>query len=480
MKNIVEVLQSETKNLPDKLAFIDGKRRITYAELFTAVNKASQELSNLGIKPSKRVAILCEDSIDYVILSLAVIKLTAVAVPVPFGSSREEIGTVLKETKVNFLIFERGAYFSSKAKRLKIDCALHKEFSFLRRPSTGNPPREFFSLNPAFIRFSSGTTGAHKGVIISHEAIIQRTDAADKGLHVTSDDSILWVLSMSFHFVVTILLFLRRGATIILAGRDFPKGLLNAIEGHRATFIYASPLHYQLLASLGAVSEDALRNVRLAVSTAVKLPLDIAEKFYAKFGFELSQAYGIIEVGLAFINTSQDKNKRGCVGRILPDYKLKIIKKDKEGTGEIYLKGKGFFDAYFSPWQRRKEVMHDGWFRTGDLGRLDSAGFLFLISRKKDVINFSGMKIFPEEVESVINQHPAVKESLVYPVEHPSYGQLPHAKIVLKKREGNNFNFDNLRAFCYQRLSRYKVPKEFLCVSRLDKTPSGKLRRSPG
>lgn len=476
MKNIIEVIQSETEGYADKLAVIDRERRITYAELFARVSEASEELKNLAIKKGKRVALLCEDSIDYVILSLAVLKLSAVIVPVPFGSSREEIEKVLKEMKINFLIFERGGYFSPRAKSLKIDCGLHKEFSLFRRPSAGNPPREFFSLNPAFIRFSSGTTGAHKGVIISHEAIIERTDAADRGLQVTGDDTVLWVLSMSFHFVVTILLFLRRGATIVLAGSGFPEGLLMALKKYRPSLVYASPFHYHLLTRLKTVTREVFVKVRIAVSTAVKLPFEIAKVFRAKFGFELSEAYGIIEVGLPFINMSQAISKRGSVGKILSDYQIKIIDQDSTGVGEICLKGQGFFSAYFSPWKSAEDILKGDWFNTGDIGRLDKDGFLFLVGRANNIINYCGMKIFPYEVESIINQHPAIKESLVFGIPHSQYGQLPGAKIVLQNTE-INFDVNDVRNFCYQRLAPYKVPKEFFCVSCLDKTSSGKIKR---
>ena len=135
------------------------------------------------------------------------------------------------------------------------------------------------------------------------------------------------------------------------------------------------------------------------------------------------------------------------------------------------------FDAYFFPWQSKKQVLHNGWFKTGDIGRLDKEGFLFLVGREKYIINFAGMKVFPYEVESVLNQHPDIKESLVYGITHPQYGQLPCARIVLQNKAKTGFDINKVRKFCYQRLASYKVPKEFLCVARLDKTPSGKLKR---
>jgi long-chain acyl-CoA synthetase len=134
-------------------------------------------------------------------------------------------------------------------------------------------------------------------------------------------------------------------------------------------------------------------------------------------------------------------------------------------------------DAYFSPWRGRDEILQSGWFRTGDLGKIDADGFLYIVGRDKDVINFAGMKIFAQEVESVINQHPHVKESLVYGAPHSQYGELPIAKVVLLDENDDDAVLDNLRRFCYQRLAQYKVPKEFQSVDDLPKTASGKIMR---
>ena len=463
--NIVDVIKSETKKHHKKIAVIDENEQVSYCELFAAVEKLADELKTYEIQPAQRVALLCEDSIDYIIISLAVLSLSAVIVPVSPTLSRNEIDAVMERIEVNFLIFDKSIYAGTDAHRIFSDNVCKKEFSLYQRATQKQVPADYYALNPAFIRFSSGTTGKSKGVIISHEAIIQRTNAADKGLNITSNDTVIWVLSMSFHFVVTILLFLRRGATIVLCSRAFPELLVGELKNRRGTFIYASPFHYHMLTKSNMLSPCMLSHIRMAVCTAIKLPVDIANDFYKKFGFQLTEAYGIIEVGLP------------SVGRILPDYKVKIVNADAKGIGKVYLKGKGMFDAYFSPWQSKKQIFHDGWFKTGDLGRLDKEGFLFLVGREKNIINFAGMKIFPYEVESVLNQHPDIKESLVYGVTHSQYGQLPCASIILKKGAKVDFDINKMRKFCYQRLASYKVPKKFLCVARLDKTPSGKLRR---
>lgn len=466
--NIVQVIAKEARNHLYLNAVIDNDKIITYAQLLEAVEKTSAELKKLGISRFSRVALLCEDSLDYIIMSLAALSLYAVIVPVPWGSAQNEIDTLLKNIKVNFIIFEPGSYPQKSAQAIG-------EKLFMRKLKVKNRvARDFYKINPAFIRFSSGTTGTNKGVVLSHKSIIERTAAANQGLKIKPGEQIIWVLSMSFHFVVTILLFLRCGATIILSSRNFPQALLHNLNHYPATFIYASPLHYHLLACLN-ISKKSLAKVRLAVSTAIKLPIEIAEKFSRKFGFQLAESYGIIEIGLPFTNTSGSIAKRGSVGKILPDYKIKILNPDAQGVGQIQIKGKGMFNAYFYPWRSRKKALVGGWFNTGDLGCLDKDGFLFILGRHKQVINFNGMKIFPFEVESLLNTHPLVKESLVYGLRHPEYGQLPVAKIVLK-RNATGFDAGILRKFCYQHLAAYKVPKEFEWVNHLPKTVSGKLK----
>lgn len=313
---------------------------------------------------------------------------------------------------------------------------------------------------------------------MSHETIAERTDAADKALEITQSDRVIWVLSMSYHFVVSILLFLRRGATIVLCCREFLSSLVDGLGRHRGTFIYASPVHYRMMTNSGMFSADMFSNIRLAVSTAMRLPEADARDFVEKFGLELAEAYGIIEVGLPFVNSSGDPARRGSVGRILPDYEVNIASPDAEGVGKVHLRGKGMFDAYFSPWQSRDEALVDGWFETGDLGRLDADGFLFLCGREKNVINFAGMKVFPEEVEAVLNRHPAVSESLVYGRAHAHYGELPCADVVIGGETGvAEAEASEIRRFCYRHLAPYKVPKAVRCVSRLERTASGKLKR---
>ena len=185
----------------------------------------------------------------------------------------------------------------------------------------------------------------------------------------------------------------------------------------------------------------------------------------------MTEAYGIIEVGLPFIHAPAAGAYDGRLGRPLPAYEIRLA------DGEVLIRGPGLFDAYFSPWQPRAEIAPDGWFRTGDLGEIAPDGELRLLGRRKAVINFSGMKIFPQEVEAVLERFPAVAEALVYGEPHPEFGQLPQAKLVLREGAGP-LDVAALRAFCRGHLAPHKIPKAFDVVAALPKTASGKLRRT--
>ncbi len=477
--NIFTTIKRETAELTHRIAVIEGDKRLSYGELLRAAERVAGSLESKGVGPLHRVGLLCDDSIDYIIASLAILSLSAVIVPISPEQSPEEVDMVINRIDVDFLMTEPRLRSESYCEPLQTDGFMEKSFVIGKRGVREQPTPGYFRCNPAFIRFSSGTTGTSKGVVLSHEAILARTYAADQGLRITSEDTVLWVLSMSYHFVVTILLFLRRGATIVLCGHRFPESLIAGILKHRGTFIYASPFHYSLLSRTDDLPADAMSQVRLAISTAMKLPAPVAEEFFARFGLELSEAYGIIEVGLPFVRLAGGSEKRGSAGRALPDFEIRLDNRDADGVGEIRIRGKGMLDAYYSPWQGREEILTDGWFATGDLGRIDADGFLFIVGREKDVINFVGMKVFAQEVEAVLNRHPWVRESLVFGLPHPRYGELPTAKIVLQEGADPEAVLDELRRFCYQRLAQYKVPKEFQFVDSLPKTASGKIKRQP-
>ncbi len=473
--NIIDIIKEENPEKGENLAVtrhVDDELidSITYAQLLKEVDKQSKILSRIGFKSHDRIALFCDDCIEYVIMALAVLDTGAVIVPLSPSLASNELEPLCRRIKIKYLLSQKNmdkfdfnklygsSLFVNKLYLYEIDTNVKYSDEYLKVSA------------PAFIRFSSGTTGESKGVLLTHEAIIDRTWAADIMLNISSHDTIGWFLSMSFHFVVSILLFLRRRAHIVLAQENFPMGIIDSFKAIKPTFLYASPFHYNLLASHDNISAKLLSDVRMAVVTAVSLNKQTEQQFFNKFNIHLSQAYGIIEVGLPFINDRFDKEYICSVGKLLPSYELKIKEPDARGQGRIFLRGKGMYHAYTSPWKKR-----DQWFDTGDIGYLKDS-YLFISGRSKNLINFAGMKIFPEEVEEVILSFDNIKEVRVFPEQHDIYGQLPIAQVVLASQE--SLDLFKLKQHCLKQLDSYKIPKEFIEVQYIEKTDSQKIKRA--
>jgi long-chain acyl-CoA synthetase len=465
--NIVDVIRNGHVKKKDRLAVSRTQKDvISYSDLFSQVETLKKKLVQSGFASHDRVGLFCEDSIEYVITALAILDTGAVIVPISPSLSSHELDSLCARIEVKYMVSEKkiGSHMIVSEKLLD-KLYIHEV------DKTITYSKEYMEVDsPAFIRFSSGTTGVSKGVLLTHQAIIDRTHAADARLNISSDDIVGWFLSMSFHFVVTILLFLRKGAHIMLSQDNFPAGIIDSFKITSPTFLYASPFHYNLLATHKDISKALLSDVRMAVVTAVSLNKDTDIKFHEKFGLHLSQAYGIIEVGLPFINDRYDDEYICSVGKLSPMYDLKINDPDEKGQGQILLKGKGMYHAYISPWEKRGL-----WFNTGDIGYVKQS-YLFISGRSKNIINFAGMKIFPEEVEHVILGDDQIREVQVFAEPHTVYGQIPVARVVLAANE--KLDILKLKRFCLQHLDSYKIPKEFIPVASIEKTHSNKIKRS--
>jgi len=461
--NLTELLDDAARRWPKKPALIENNAIVSYSELVEKAAQFASQLQLVKMSPGCRVGLLFPNSIDYVALTFALWRVNAVVVPIPMECTAEEISDLAATMQLE-IILSRKATGQSAA--LSPEC-------FLTRLKPASPP-DNHNLNLAFIRFTSGTTSARKGVALTHETIHDRVATANQALGITSADTVMWCLPMAHHFLITIVLYLSQGATIVLERLLLARPFLEAVNRWQGTALYAAPFHYALLARDN--SKARLDSVRLAVSTTCALPPDVAEDFQKRFDLPLVQALGIIELGLVSLNTGDPRGRRNSVGRPLADHRVNIIAPDENGCGELAVAGPGFFDAYVAPWLPRETVASDGWFHTGDIARLDEDGFLFLISRKNAVINLAGRKVFPEEIEAVLNRHPAVRESRVYARAHPHLGEVVAADLVL---EQPGAELDSIRAFCRAHLADYKIPVSLNCVSALPRTAAtGKIRRA--
>ena len=460
--NLTELLDQSAARWPEKPAMIEGDFAISYKELLAKISALSSQLQELQISPSSRIGLCFPNSIDYVALTFALWRLNAVVVPIPIESTDEDFLTIAAAMELEGILSQKPR---GNGANIRDNCHFTRAY-----PA---PQADNHGLNIAFIRFTSGTTSARKGVVLTHETIRDRIQAANKALQITAADRVMWCLPMSHHFLITIVLYLSQGATIVMARHVLARPFLEAVNRWSGTVLYAAPFHYAMLArdssSLGSPS------VRLAVSTTCALPEDVARDFYQRFHQPLVQGLGIIELGLVSLNTADPLKRSNSVGKVLPDFDVRILSPDEEGCGEVAVRGPGLLDAYASPWMSKEQILRDGWFITGDIGRLDKDGFLFLSGRKTAVINVAGRKVFPEEIEAVLNRHPAVRESRAYGRLHSHLGEIIEAELVLRRPETN---LDSVREFCRTHLASFKVPSSLHVVNALPRTVvTGKIRR---
>lgn len=461
------------------VAVVMGEEAWNYGQLADLVVALAKGIRESGlVERGGRVGLFCVEPFEHMVLSLAILSAGGVVVPMAPELTERERAVLCEVTAVQTVL--TGPSGGSPG-GLKLEaggvraCLVKREGSVVSRFDE----EAFAALNPAFVRFSSGTTGKSKGVVLSHETLLARIQAANEGLQMGEGDRVIWILPMAHHFAVSIILYLWHGATTVVVPFHLADEVLTVARRREATVLYAAPFHHRLLAAEPSGREWP--SLRLAVSTACPLPVETAELFRARYGLPLTQGLGIIEVGLPCLNLRAAAAKPESVGRALPAFELRV--RDEAGrpvdvgeAGEVFIKGPGMLDAYLHPWQIRETILNDGWFATGDLGRVDAEGDLFLIGRVRSVINVGGMKCFPEEVEEVINGFAGVLECRVYGRAHAQLGALPAVEMVVKEGAPRP-TVAALMAHCRRHLSRFKVPIEYRFVEQLARTASGKIKR---
>jgi acyl-CoA synthetase (AMP-forming)/AMP-acid ligase II len=464
--NLFHLFAKTANELPAEIALIQGEKRIRYGDLLLLIGELAADLADLGVVKGQRIGLRFPNSIAYVALTYAVWKLEAAIVPIPMELKAAEVEEIRRTMRLAGLISHSFGNGTIQRK-----CRLSGvEYGFSRWEPEPASYAEMEDI--AFVRFTSGTTGRRKGVVLRHATIASRIHAVDRALHVRPADTVVWTLSMAHHFVSTIVLFLSRGATVLLMNDWSPSRILEAAERENGTILYAAPFQLGLLA--GDTSHRMLSGIRIALSTTVALSDHVHSRFRRRFNLAVGQAYGIIELGLVCINTDQPDEKIGSVGRVLPDYVLEIRNPIKEIAGrypggELHFRGPGFFDAYFHPFAPARAILTDGWFNTGDVGWIDDDGFVYLCGRKKDVVNVAGMKVFPREIEEVLGVLPGVTDCRVYGEKHGLQGEILLAEVVARHEEPGALK-KTILAHLKARLAPYKIPSEIRFLDEIPRT----------
>jgi acyl-coenzyme A synthetase/AMP-(fatty) acid ligase len=265
------------------------------------------------------------------------------------------------------------------------------------------------------------------------------------------------------------------GAAIIFGNRLRASATASVAREYACTFAYASPWHVRRLADLDAGSLPSC--LTRIISTTTALDSDVSQRLSERHGIPVFQAFGIIECGLPLLSDGVPGEAVGRF-RVIPGFDIAIRDADVDGVGELCLAGPGFLDAYLSPWRPQAQILEEGrWFRSGDLARKEGQHHVQLLGRLKDLINVGGVKVFPLEVEAVLDAHPDVLASKVRAEGDPRTGEHVIAEVQLKLGADAKSVRESLATWCGERLAALKCPARIEICAALELTPSGKVRR---
>jgi acyl-coenzyme A synthetase/AMP-(fatty) acid ligase len=294
--NYYDSLVSAARRWPKQPAIIDEYGLMTFDELWRETAKLTKALRQSGVEERHGVGIMIGNNRYFLMSLYAVLACDAVVMPLAPMLSREEVLNMIAEGNLHFVVADRVRHTIAPVVQ-------HFQFSpltlFRTSRSSDRPTVEFLS-DAAVMRFTSGTTGDAKCVILSHRTLWERTEAANKGLRLNSSDRILWVLPMAYHFIVSILLYVRYGVGLIVCEDFLAENLLNRANDYKATVLYGAPLHIRLLAK--TKGDARFTSLQRVVSTTTGIGAEICKAFFERHGIPVIQALGIIEVGIPLIN----------------------------------------------------------------------------------------------------------------------------------------------------------------------------------
>jgi acyl-CoA synthetase (AMP-forming)/AMP-acid ligase II len=462
---------------------------LTYGRLRDLVEDAAISLLSKGVEPGDRIALVFPNGPEAILLFLAS-SLIGVSCPLNPGYKEEEFRFYLEDTGARILLVPPGEAAAARQAlpeggtviEVELDQAGRLSLSSHGRRSSAKSVEAVASDATALVLHTSGTTSRPKRVPLRHRNLLTSADNIIRSYGLSSDDVSLCIMPL-FHvhgLVGSALATLGSGGTVVVPRKFNPLGFRLLLEATRPTWFSASPTPHQLILSRiqdkRPAGADALRFIRSCSSALAPPQMRHMEDV---FGVPVLEAYGMTEASHQMASNPLPPARRlpGSVG-IGTGVEISIF--DDAGahlpagaSGEVAVRGPNVIDGYENNPQANASSFTRGWFRTGDLGVLDSDGYLILLSRIKELINRGGEKIAPREIDEALEAHPAVQEAVSFGVPHPTWGEQVAAAVVVNEPVTEK----ELLAFCRSRVADFKVPSRLYFVDAIPKTPTGKIQR---
>jgi long-chain acyl-CoA synthetase len=486
--NIASRVERGARLHPERPALVFEGRTWSYADLDRQANRAAALFRTHGIAGGDRVALHLPNVPAFAWSYLGALKLGAIVVSLNTGLTQAELQTLLADCGASLLVTTASSR-DTDALRAAIPSLRHivnaDSGALAGAPQEGDRRTATIEAaavsadTPAAIVYTSGTTGVPRGAMLSHGNVRFVMEAKQRYLGVRPDDRLLLFLPL-FHCFGQNAVFnaaIEAGATIVLHRRFDIDAVLRAIREDGVTMFFAVPTSYVVL--LDAASPADLAGIRYFFSAAAPLPLEVETRWQRTFGRPIHQGYGLSETSPFASYNHLTAHRPGSVGVPIDAVEMRIVDVESGvplpagSTGEIEIRGPNVMLGYWNRPDETAAVMRDGWFRSGDIGRMDEDGYFYVLDRLRDMAIVGGFNIYPAEIENVLYQHPAVREAAVHGVPDPVLGERIRAVVVV--RDAAAVTAEELQAFCRLRLAKLKVPAEVAFVDALPRNRSGKV-----
>ena len=484
MDNAVRLVWRWAEETPDALVLREGERSWTYAQLRAGVRGAMAELAGRGVGPGDRVLVVVPTSAEFVLTYHAVLALGATAVTVNPLCTQRELAHFVDDAGCTFALGwrEDSEAVTATAEAAGIPLWLLEPGSVTLGGDV--EPAEVAGDDAAVLLYTSGTTGAPKGAVLTHANLLACGASLAEALNQTSDDRMGTALPLFHVFGQAAVMFtcFTFGASLSLQRPFDPAALLRMAADQRLTGLAGVPTMWNaMLHAETDVTAEELTELRLASSGGAALPLEVAKAFRERFGATVLDGYGLSETaGASTFNREEHPRKEMSVGRALPGGKLAILDEDRNHlppgeVGEVAVSGPYVMREYWNRPEATAAVRHGEWFLTGDLGRMDEDGDLWIVDRKKDLVIRGGYNVYPREVEEVLYGHPDIREVAVIGVPDERLGE--EIAAVVTPQPGVTISASALRGWLEERVAAYKVPRIYQFVDELPKGPTGKIMK---
>ncbi|WP_457552310.1 class I adenylate-forming enzyme family protein [Desulfobacula sp.] len=492
--NVIELVNSNADNHPDKIALCDIKTDFTFHQIKEKSEQVAACIQKLGIKKGDAVAIMGQNSFDFVFSFFGVLKAGGVVVPINHKLTSIEVDYILEDSNAKLFIFDGSLSavadsITQDVKKMSMDTRANGVL-FLgddMEDATSFTKVAIKDEDRAEILYTSGTTGNPKGCILTHKSVLSAGITGAKAVNLDKNDKMLiampiWHSSpLNNWFMGTTFV----AGTSVLIREYHPLHFLEAIEKRKCTAYFGAPISYLMpLQMIPNFNDFDLSSMKAWIYGGGPIAPETVKKLVSSYkSDQFYQVYGMTEAGpTGTVLLPEDHNAHaGSIGcQPLPGAHMKVMKDtenkaDKGETGEIWLKAGSMMKEYLNKPKATQEAFLNGWYRTGDMARIDEHGYLFIVDRIKDMIVTGGENVYSKEVEDRIMEHPEVNEAAVIGIPDENWGETVHAVIVQAKDA--DLTEEKLSVFLEDRLAKFKRPRKYHFVSQLPHTPSGKVMK---